>query len=546
MSKSGVVKNWNEEKGFGFIGPDDGGEDLFCHRTSLSGVDALGRGDKVRYDEAYDERRGKRKANNVTPASDELLGVPQPWLRPGHMEVSLESLPLPPPPPPPAEGWFPPPPPAAEDGIFALRLLDAPDAVEEAAKAHYEWLRRSVFERLGVDLRRPEDPHALHGRAITELTWMAASGMEGQKSVCFGLGYAFLTIDVGRSMPTYWDYLALVRTLDVHHVTTRFLLSCARRCYDLRPESWSRLQVLLRDMIKARWPKVERVVLALQRELLPGDARLRTLELASDVVDLSRLCLEDPSASEAYDGEAGRLTFLWLLRWVGALDEPSPSLGQAQQVLRTSCCSLASWIWTSARWKLQLVGPLLWWVLFPCGQEPSLAAARQFASEQAAELLSTTAPPECLEHLLSFEKQDQLRFILRDAAEHRETMQFGWFLRRHFRSAWMGNAKASRLNFADCILWTLTQAGSIGSPRLSLWSKFWSHGQREGQLAFALAAIGEHSGHAKRLYAQAALHSLLEQDQMHEQLFALVREHLPDVVACQLTDALAAKSQLKR
>jgi len=68
MSRTGVIKNWNEEKGFGFIGPDDGGEDVFCHKTALNGAEMLNRGDKVRYDEAFDERKGKQRAQNVTLA----------------------------------------------------------------------------------------------------------------------------------------------------------------------------------------------------------------------------------------------------------------------------------------------------------------------------------------------------------------------------------------------------------------------------------------------------------------------------------------------
>jgi len=69
MSRTGTVKNWNEEKGFGFIGPDDAGEDLFCHRSGLSGLDALDKGDKVRYDESMDDRKNKMRASNVTLAS---------------------------------------------------------------------------------------------------------------------------------------------------------------------------------------------------------------------------------------------------------------------------------------------------------------------------------------------------------------------------------------------------------------------------------------------------------------------------------------------
>ncbi|CAE7230371.1 cspA [Symbiodinium pilosum] len=66
MSKSGVVKNWNDDKGFGFIGPDDGSEDLFCHNSCLRGCKGLGKGDKVVFDSEYDDRKGKMRAVNVS------------------------------------------------------------------------------------------------------------------------------------------------------------------------------------------------------------------------------------------------------------------------------------------------------------------------------------------------------------------------------------------------------------------------------------------------------------------------------------------------
>lgn len=67
---SGTVKFFNMEKGFGFITPDEGGNDVFVHITAVkdAGLNDLKDGQRVNF-ETEPDRRGKGpKAVNLSAA----------------------------------------------------------------------------------------------------------------------------------------------------------------------------------------------------------------------------------------------------------------------------------------------------------------------------------------------------------------------------------------------------------------------------------------------------------------------------------------------
>lgn len=64
---TGTVKWFNEQKGYGFIQPDDGGKDVFVHISAVqrSGLQGLQDGQKVSYELQADARTGKMAAVNL-------------------------------------------------------------------------------------------------------------------------------------------------------------------------------------------------------------------------------------------------------------------------------------------------------------------------------------------------------------------------------------------------------------------------------------------------------------------------------------------------
>ena len=68
--QTGTVKFFNTTKGFGFIAPESGGNDVFVHISALqrSGLDSINEGDKVQFNTAVNQRSGKTAVDSISMA----------------------------------------------------------------------------------------------------------------------------------------------------------------------------------------------------------------------------------------------------------------------------------------------------------------------------------------------------------------------------------------------------------------------------------------------------------------------------------------------
>ena len=64
----GTVKWFNSQKGYGFIQPDNGAPDVFLHISAVerAGIGNPTEGQKLRYEEQKDPKKGKTSAVNLT------------------------------------------------------------------------------------------------------------------------------------------------------------------------------------------------------------------------------------------------------------------------------------------------------------------------------------------------------------------------------------------------------------------------------------------------------------------------------------------------
>ena len=65
--KVGTVKWFNDQKGYGFIQPEDGSGDVFVHISAVegAGMRTLREGQKVSFDVQNDPKKGKSSAANL-------------------------------------------------------------------------------------------------------------------------------------------------------------------------------------------------------------------------------------------------------------------------------------------------------------------------------------------------------------------------------------------------------------------------------------------------------------------------------------------------
>lgn len=93
MAQKGVVKWFNDVKGFGFIEPEGGGEDIFAHYSAIQmeGFRTLRQGSRVRFD-VVDGPKGKLAQNICTDADTDSSSCPTHLIPPGHSGTVASML----------------------------------------------------------------------------------------------------------------------------------------------------------------------------------------------------------------------------------------------------------------------------------------------------------------------------------------------------------------------------------------------------------------------------------------------------------------------
>jgi len=90
MEQRGTLKSWNDQKGFGFIRPEQGGEDVFAHISAVHGERRPLVGDRVLYVAGRDPQ-GRLRAEHLRLDAPMTLDQPSIRQRPGSPRQSTAA-----------------------------------------------------------------------------------------------------------------------------------------------------------------------------------------------------------------------------------------------------------------------------------------------------------------------------------------------------------------------------------------------------------------------------------------------------------------------
>jgi len=88
MELRGQLRSWNDQKGFGFIRPEQGGDEVFAHISAMRGARRPEQGDRVLYVSEQD-KNGRLRATHVR--LDAGLSIDEPGIRRKPHNVTVQS-----------------------------------------------------------------------------------------------------------------------------------------------------------------------------------------------------------------------------------------------------------------------------------------------------------------------------------------------------------------------------------------------------------------------------------------------------------------------